>query len=258
LLTYLVGADKEYTATIRLGVATTTDDADGETTAAADASAVTRAAIDVGVAALTGSIQQVPSSVSAIKVDGKRAYALVRAGQSVELPPRSLTIHRFDVHEVRAATADGVAVVDVDVSVECSSGTYVRALARDLGAGLGVGGHLTALRRTRVGGYRLGAARTLDELAALADDGPLPVLSLAAAARASFPARELTGEEAVALSHGKRIAAASTAPVLRPREPLSAAPTGRPTAGFAPDGTLVALLDDRAVHSVPVVVFAPA
>jgi len=194
LLTYVVGADKEYTATIRLGVATTTDDAEGETVTVADASSVTRAAIDSGVAILTGPIQQVPSSVSAIKVNGKRAYAMVRAGESVELAARAVTIHRFEVHDVRAASADGVAVLDVDVTVECSSGTYIRALARDLGDGLGVGGHLTALRRTRVGGYGLDVARTVDELAVLAEDGPLPVLSLADAGgprsrRASSPPR---------------------------------------------------------------------
>jgi tRNA pseudouridine55 synthase len=262
LLTYVVGADKEYTATIRLGVATTTDDAEGEAGAVADASSVTRAAIDSGVAALTGPISQVPSSVSAIKVNGKRAYAMVRAGESVELAARPVTVRRFEVHAVRPATADGVAVLDVDVTVECSSGTYIRALARDLGDSLGVGGHLTALRRTRVGGYSLDVARTLDELAVLADEDPLPVLSLADAARATFPVRELTPEETMALSFGKRIPAASMAGAGGPAESGSAAAAHRrndvPTAGFAPDGTLVALLEDRAGQSIPVVVFAPA
>ena len=258
LLTYVVGADKEYAATIRLGVATTTDDAEGETMTVADASAVTRDAIDAGVAALTGPILQVPSSVSAIKVDGKRAYALVRAGESVELAARPVTIHGFEVHEVRPATANAVTVLDVDVTVECSSGTYVRALARDLGAALGVGGHLVALRRTRVGGYRLDVARTLDDLAALADDGPLPVLSLADAARATFRARELTAEETMALSFGRRIAATPISAAPGARVPSAAASTKRPTAAFAPDGTLVALLEDRMGQSVSVVVFAPA
>ena len=258
LLTYVVGADKEYTATIRLGVATTTDDAEGETGAVADASSVTRAAIDSGVAALTGPISQVPSSVSAIKVNGKRAYALVRAGESVELAARAITIHRFEVHAVRPATADGVAVLDVDVTVECSSGTYIRALARDLGDALGVGGHLTALRRTRVGGYSLDVARTLDELAVLADEDPLPVLSLSDAARAMFAGRELTGEETVALSFGKRITATPISAEPGAPEPISTASTERPTAAFAPDGTLVALLEERMGQSVPVIVFAPA
>jgi len=258
LLTYVVGADKEYTATIRLGVATTTDDAEGEILTVADASAVTRAAIDSGAATLTGPIQQVPSSVSAIKVNGRRAYAMVRAGESVELAARPVTVRRFEVHAVRPATADGVAVLDVDVTVECSSGTYIRALARDLGDDLGIGGHLTALRRTRVGGYGLDVARTVDELAVLADDGPLPVLSLADAARATFPARELTAEETVALSFGKRIAATSIADAPGALEPFTLRAGGQPTAAFAPDGALVALLEDRMGQSVPVVVFAPA
>jgi tRNA pseudouridine55 synthase len=135
------------------------------------------------------------------------------------------------------------------VTVECSSGTYIRALARDLGAGLGVGGHLTALRRTRVGGYGLDMARTLDELAALADEDSLPVLSLADAARATFRARALTADEAHELSFGRRITAAGSGP---------SGTVQAPVAGYAPAGTLVALLEDRAGQSVPVVVFAPA
>src|SRR5665647_2332878 len=167
LLTYIVGLDKEYLATIRLGASTTTDDAEGEQLALAPAGAVaalTPEAITAGIAALTGDIMQQPSAVSAIKVDGRRAYARVRAGEEVELAARSVTVHRFDVLAVRPGSHDGVPVLDVDVAVTCSSGTYVRALARDLGAGLGVGGHLTALRRTRVGGYRLDVARTLEQL----------------------------------------------------------------------------------------------
>lgn len=169
LLTYLVGADKEYAATMRLGVTTTTDDAEGEVGAVADAAAVagvTQEALAQAVEALTGRIEQVPSSVSAIKVDGKRAYARVRAGEDVALPPRPVTVHRFDVTGTRRAEQDGAPVLDVDVVVTCSSGTYVRALARDVGARLGVGGHLTALRRTRVGAYGLDVARPLEDLAA--------------------------------------------------------------------------------------------
>src|SRR5690606_27497146 len=166
LLTYVVGADKDCLATIRLGVATTTDDAEGETLAASGAPAVDPEALAAGVAALTGEIQQVPSAVSAIKVDGMRAYARVRAGEDVELAARPVTVSRFEVLAVRPERAeDGTAVTDVDVVVTCSSGTYVRALARDLGSALGVGGHLTALRRTRVGGYGLRVARTLEQLA---------------------------------------------------------------------------------------------
>ncbi|WP_426595266.1 tRNA pseudouridine(55) synthase TruB [Cellulomonas sp. McL0617] len=241
LLTYIVGADKEYTATIRLGVTTTTDDAEGETLAVTDASGVTREALSAGVAALTGQIQQRPSAVSAIKVDGQRAYARVRAGEEVELAARPVTVSTFDVHDVR--TADRV--VDVDVMVVVSSGTYVRALARDLGAALGVGGHLTALRRTRVGGYGLDAARTLDELAEVAPDVPIDVVSLADSARATFPVRELTTQEATALAYGQRLSAAGE-------------PSAGTTAAVAPDGRLVALVETRDGAVRPVLVFAPA
>lgn len=247
LLTYVVGADKEYLATIRLGAATTTDDAQGEVVERIDAGLVARSDLDAAVAALTGSIAQVPSAVSAIKVGGQRAYARVRAGEQVELAARPVTVHAFDVTAVAAGRADGLTVLDVDVRVVCSSGTYVRALARDLGAALGVGGHLTALRRTRVGGYPLSVARTLEELAG--GVGEAQVLPLAAAARATFPARELSSQEATALSFGKRLAGLSG----------TTGTAQRPVAAFAPDGTLVALLvDDEAGRSRPVLVLAPA
>src|SRR6185312_13585397 len=165
LLTYLVGADKEYLATIRLGVATVTDDAQGAVLSRADASCLDVASIEAGVAALTGEILQVPSAVSAVKVDGRRAYARVRSGEAVELPARPVTVRTFEVLARRRVEDQGVPVVDLDVRVVCSSGTYIRALARDLGAGLGIGGSLTALRRTRVGPYGLEQARTLEELA---------------------------------------------------------------------------------------------
>ncbi len=248
LLTYVVGADKEYTATIRLGVTTVTDDAEGEAVARADASGITRAALDAGVVALTGPIRQIPSAVSAIKIDGQRAYARVRAGEEVELAARPVTVSRFDVHDVRPvldADGTGMAALDLDVTVVCSSGTYIRALARDLGASLGVGGHLTALRRTRVGGYGLDVARTLTDLDAWPGDVPLDTLPLADAARATFPARELTAEEAATLSYGRRIDAGGTE-------------AGTTVAALAPDGTLVALLEDHGPHARPVLVFAPA
>lgn len=245
LLTYVVGADKEYTATVRLGVATTTDDAEGEPLTRADASGVTRAAVEAGVAALTGPIEQVPSAVSAIKVDGQRAYARVRAGEDVELAARPVTIHRFDVHGVRSVVDEGVPAVDVDVTVVCSSGTYIRALARDLGRGLGVGGHLTALRRTRVGGYPVADARTLEQLDAWPADVPLDTLPLADAARATFPVRELTPDEARALSYGQRI-------------PATGSGAGETVAALTPDGELAALLEDRGPHARPVLVFAAA
>jgi tRNA pseudouridine55 synthase len=257
LLTYVVGADKEYTATIRLGAATTTDDAEGEITTRADASGVTREAIDAGVAVLTGPIEQVPSSVSAIKVDGQRAYALVRSGEQVELKARPVTISRFDVHDVRPASVDGsdsadspdgVPALDVDVTVVCSSGTYIRALARDLGAGLGVGGHLTALRRTRVGGYALDGASTLEDLEAQVErDGVLATLPLADAARATFPVRDLTADERTALSYGQWV---------------DASVQDDTTAAIGADGALVALLENVVREgrrkAKPVLVFAPA
>ena len=246
LLTYVVGVDKEYRATIRLGRSTTTDDAEGELVTTADPTTVTPHDIAAGTAALTGAVQQVPSSVSAIKVDGRRAYARVRAGETVELAARPVTVHRFDVHEVRTAADERGPVLDVDVTVVCSSGTYVRALARDLGAGLGVGGHLTALRRTRVGAYGLDLARSLDDLAV-----DWQILPLAQAARALLAVRELDEDETAALAVGKRIPVAPGQPVA-----LSDAPV----AAFAPDGTLVALLgpDADPTRQRPVLVFAPA
>ena len=242
LLAYLTGADKAYAATIRLGASTVTDDAEGDVLARADASGISREAVEARALALTGEILQVPSSVSAIKVAGERAYARVRAGEVVELAARPVTVSRFDVLGLRPAVLDGTPVLDVDVEVVCSSGTYVRALARDVGAALGVGGHLTALRRTRVGAFALDVARTLDELADEPADEPLQVLALADAARATFAVRELTAEEAVALGYGKAIDGDATGT----------------TAALGPDGTLVALLEPRDGALRPVVVFAPA
>ena len=230
LLGHLALTDKAYDATIRLGATTVTDDAEGEVVTTQDASAVGDEAVRAGLAALTGAISQVPSSVSAVKVDGVRSYARVRAGEQVELAARSVVVSRLDLLARRGD--------DLDVAVECTSGTYVRALARDLGTALGVGAHLTALRRTRVGPFDLGAARTLEQHAE-----QLALVPLDAAVAASFPRRELDADEAVALSYGKRLA-----------------PTGVPgTLGaFAPDGRCIALLEDRDDAARPVVVFAPA
>lgn len=225
LLTFLVGVGKGYTGTIRLGVTTITDDADGDVVARADASAVTPAAVAAGVRALTGELMQVPTAVSAIKIEGRRAYARVRAGEDVELPARAVTVSRFEVLDLRPGSDDGLPVLDVDVAVECSSGTYVRALARDLGGGLGVGGHLTALRRTRVGPYGLAAARTLAQL-----EEEFTLLPLEQAARAAFPARELDAEEARRLGHGQRVKAVGLGET--------------PVAAFAPDGRLVAIVSE--------------
>lgn len=248
LLTFLVGCDKDYDATIRLGQTTLTDDAEGEVTGSAGAAQVTDDAVCRGVAALTGDLRQVPSAVSAIKVKGERAYHRVRAGEEVDLPAREVTVSRFDILRSRRTEAPGpsgpVPVLDVDVSVTVSSGTYVRALARDLGSGLGCGGHLTALRRTRVGGFTLEQAHDLETLAGGIPEEQ-PVTPLAAAARASFPARELTEAEARSLGYGQRIPSAQRG---RPE----------PVAAFAPDGTLVAILDESGRDARSRVVLAPA
>jgi tRNA pseudouridine55 synthase len=238
LLTYLVGADKTYTATVRLGATTVTDDAEGEVTARADAAGVSRDAVQAAALPLTGEVQQVPSTVSAIKVDGKRSYARVRSGEDVVLPARPVTVRRLDVLDLRRGSDAGHAVVDVDVEVECSSGTYVRALARDLGAALGVGGHLTALRRTRVGPYGLDVASTLEQL-----EETFTLLPVADAARAAFPVRDVTAAEAAALGHGQRLPATGAA---------------GPVAAIDPQGRLVALLQDAGGSARPVVVLTPA
>ncbi len=237
LLHHLVLTDKAYTGTIRLGGATTTDDAEGEPVGGASTRTLGDDAVRAALPALTGRIEQVPSAVSAIKIAGRRAYARARAGEAVELAARPVTVHRFDAIAFRRPAPD---VLDVDVEIDCSSGTYVRALARDLGASLGVGGHLTALRRTRVGPFTLAQACTLDELARLDEPVTMP---LPAAVRAALPVREITAEEARELSFGRT---------------LSAAGIGGTYGAFAPDGTVVALLSDRRDEARPVLVFAAA
>lgn len=221
LLGHLTMADKEYLATIRLGQATSTDDAEGDVIASASAAGLTEQAVRAAVVPLTGDIQQVPPGVSAIKVGGRRSYRLARAGHVPELAPRTVTVREFAIDAIRPASD----VLDLDVRITCSSGTYIRGIARDLGAALRVGGHLTALRRTRVGPYQASEARTLDELAER-----LEVIPLEAAAAAAFPRRELTAVEAHGLGHGARLDATGTGE--------------QPVAAFAPDGTLVALLTD--------------
>lgn len=224
LLTFLVGADKTYTATIRLGQATDSDDADGEITATADATAVTDEQIAVGIAALTGDIQQVPSTVSAIKVDGRRAYDLARAGETVELKSRAVTVSRFDVLAIRREGA----LVDIDVVVDCTSGTYIRALARDLGAGLGVGGHLTALRRTHVGPFAVADAAVLND-----DIGRAQTASPAEVGALILGRFDVTEDEARDLRHGKKLLGAA------------ARVTSFPVAAIDPHGRLVGVVDKR-------------
>ncbi len=198
LLTYLVGLDKTYEATIRLGVSTDTDDADGEIVATTDAAGLGSADIRDGIAALTGRISQVPSQVSAIKVDGRRAHELVRAGAEVQLRAREVTVSRFDL---LAERRPGHAI-ELDVVVDGSSGTYIRALARDLGAGLGVGGHLTSLRRTRVGPFSVAGAASVDDLDAAR------ILDPATVATAVLGRLDVTAAEGRDLRHGKTLAGA--------------------------------------------------
>ncbi|MFD8656985.1 tRNA pseudouridine(55) synthase TruB [Streptomyces mirabilis] len=201
LLGHLALTEKEYLGTIRLGQDTLTDDAEGDITSSTDASRVTREAIDAGVAKLTGRIMQVPSKVSAIKIDGVRSYKRAREGEDFEIPARPVTVSSFAVYDIRDAVAeDGTPVLDLVVSVVCSSGTYIRALARDLGADLGVGGHLTALRRTRVGPYKLDSARTLDQL-----QEELTVMPIAEAAAAAFPRWDVDAKRARLLLNGVRL-----------------------------------------------------
>lgn len=246
LLGHLMLTAKTYEATIRLGQTTVTDDREGDVTASVPADSVRREAIDAGIAALTGEIMQVPSKVSAIKIDGKRSYARVREGEDFELAARPTTIHSFTVHEQRSAVAeDGTPVIDLDVTVECSSGTYIRALARDLGAGLGVGGHLTALRRTKVGPYGVESARTLEQLEEAVTGGagaPLEVLPIGEAAAVAFPRWDLDAEQAKQLSHGARL----KAPGLGVAGPIAV---------YGPDGRFLALVEETGGQAKPVAVF---
>jgi tRNA pseudouridine55 synthase len=237
LLGHLQLADKEYLATMRLGVTTVTDDAEGDVLERVDASDVDPDRLRAEVAALTGDIEQVPTAVSAIKVDGKRSYARVRAGEDVQLAARPVTVSTFDVTRLQPGTDEGVAVLDVDVRVVCSSGTYVRALARDVGTALGVGGHLTALRRTRVGGFGLDVARTLEELERSFDHVPLDD-----AARSAFPALDLDERSAGEVRFG------------RPLRDLDLGPAG-PVALMDPAGAFLALYEQRGPDARPVAVF---
>ena len=233
LLGHLALTEKEYLATIRLGQATDTGDADGTVLSAQPAAGLALADVQAAAAALTGLIQQVPPATSAIKVGGRRAYQLARAGQAPELAARPVTVHQFSISDPRPSGG----VLDVTAVVRCSSGTYVRALARDLGESLGVGGHLTQLRRTRVGPYRISDAHSLAELAA-----DLRLIPLAAAAAAAFPVRALTGAEAESLAHGVSLQADGTA---------------GPVAALAPDGTLIALVEEQQGRARPLAVFVP-
>lgn len=243
LLGHLALTTKTYEATIRLGVATNTDDADGEVTACGGARLdAVGPRLQASVAALTGTIRQVPSSVSAIKVNGQRAYALVRKGEDVQLAAREVTVSRFEIRDVRTGEADGVSVLDLDVVVDCSSGTYIRALARDLGADLGVGGHLTALRRTRVGPFGLEHATwdaALPQLASgeLFDVRPYPLAGIAPLA---FATLEVDADAARDIGFGRSLA------LSVPHDPTA----------LLHDGRLLALYRPAPEGSSPVAVLA--
>lgn len=239
MLTFLVGLDKGYAGTIRLGQSTVTDDAEGDVTEEHDASAVTDAEIAAAVATLTGAIEQVPSAVSAIKVNGVRSYARVRAGEEVALAARPVTVRRFETKRVDRPPDAPTTVVDLDIAVEVTSGTYVRALARDLGAALRVGGHLTALRRTHVGRYDLSLAHTLEQAEALPERG---IVDMATAAHAAFEVRHLSDEQEQSLRHGQRI-------------DVGASQTDDPVAAIGTGGDLVAIMDESGEKARSRVVF---
>lgn len=234
-LAHLVTATKAYDATIRLGAATTTDDAEGEVLSTTSAADIDDAAVAAGVAALTGDIMQRPASVSAIKIDGKRAHQLVREGETVELPARPVTVSQFTVLRSRREGD----FLDLEVQVRCSSGTYIRSLARDLGEDLGVGGHLTALRRTEVGPFELADAQTLEQLA----DTPRLSLTLDEALTRSFPVLDVTAEEGAALAMGKW---------LEPRGLKGV------HAAVTPEGKAVALIKEKGKRLATVFVARPS
>jgi tRNA pseudouridine55 synthase len=242
LLGHLALTEKAYDATIRLGETTLTDEADGEVTARADACAVADRDLADAVAELTGDLEQVPSAVSAVKVQGRRSYARVRGGEQVELAARPVRVSSFDIADVRRHDA----VADVDVRVVCSTGTYVRALARDLGAALGVGGHLTRLRRTRVGGFDLARARTLEE-----HERELSVVPMAEVARQSFATFAATDEQASRVRNGRPL------PGTDLRAPV-ATPGGvpGPVAVLSPSGEFLALYAQHGDDARAVAVFA--
>jgi tRNA pseudouridine55 synthase len=232
LLTFLVGESKTYTATIRLGASTITDDREGDFLFQAEpgkVSAITTAQLEDALSGLRGEIMQVPSSVSAIKVDGQRAYAKVRGGDEVKLAARPVTISRFSIDaEPRLVNEQ---YLDLDATVECSSGTYIRALARDLGEALGVGGHLTALRRTHIGRYSVRQAKTIGEFQKIKQEGKdLPILASAQAAEQQFLTRVLNPQEVIDIRHGKRI-------------PADSAPKEVAIAALDQNGNLIAMLE---------------
>ena len=233
LLQYVTNGDKSYLATVVLGAATITDDHEGEIVSTADVSAVTDAAIETELAKMRGTIAQRPSSVSAVKVDGERAHARVRAGEVFELPAREVTISNLEIIEIRRVDNR----IEIDIDVTCSAGTFIRAIARDCGAALGVGGHLNKLRRTRVAGF--GLDRTVSISALKAQD--FTPLTMADVARATFAVRTVSADEATELSFGRALIANSTDEI---------------TAAISAADEVLALLQNKEGKALPIAVFA--
>lgn len=241
LLGLLALTTKSYIATIRLGAATDTDDREGQVIRRGEVTGITDGMIAAGVAALTGEIEQVPAKVSAIKVDGRRAHALVRDGTEFDLAARPVTVSRLEIRAIRRAQDEGgqAGFIDIDVEVDCSAGTYIRSLARDLGDALGSGGHLTALRRSAVGPFTLEHARTLEQLA----DHPALSLTIDQAALLSFPRRDIDDEEAESISQGRWLI-----------------PVGLKGIHVAvdPSGQAIALIEEKGRRASSVMVVRPA
>lgn len=233
LLQYVTNGDKSYLATVVLGAATITDDHEGEITSTADVTAITDADIEAELAKLRGTIAQRPSSVSAVKVDGERAHARVRAGEVFELPAREVTISKLEILEIRRVNSR----IEVDIDVTCSAGTFIRAIARDCGAALGVGGHLNKLRRTRVAGFSLD--RTVSVTGLKAKD--FTPLSMADVARATFAVRTVSSGEATELSFGRALTANESAEI---------------TAAISETDEVLALLQNKEGKALPIAVFA--
>jgi tRNA pseudouridine55 synthase len=235
LLQYITDGDKSYQATVVLGAATVTDDVEGEVISTADTSAITDAQIHEELSKMRGTIMQRPSSVSAVKIDGERAYDRVRSGEEVVLPSREVTITQLDVQAIRRLEKG----IEIDIEVTCSSGTFIRAIARDCGDALGVGGHLNSLRRSRVAGFGLDRAVTLAQL----KNGEFSTLDLADVARATFPDRAIALDEKIELSFGR---------------PLTANPDDQIYAGISATNELIALLQNVDGKAKPIAVFAAA
>jgi tRNA pseudouridine55 synthase len=235
LLQYITDGDKSYVATVVLGAATVTDDQEGDVISEADASKITDEEIRTGLSKMVGEIQQRPSSVSAVKVAGERAYDRVRAGEVFELAARTITISSLEVLDIRRAGSR----IEIDIDVTCSAGTFIRAIARDLGSELAVGGHLSALRRTRVAGFAIDQAITFDALKAQ----EFKTLDLADVARATFSVRELALDEVAELSFGR---------------PLTSNVSDEIFAALSPDNRLIALLKNEIGKAKPIAVFAAA